>query len=73
MCNEIIEETKTIPTKITSTKHISIRSTLTKIIPAKSTLTIFYIILAFFSNYHSITDSYWYLPDEKSIKTKNIY
>ena len=47
ICDEIIEETKTIPTKCTSTKTIPTKSTSTKAIPTKSTSTNFYILLAF--------------------------
>ena len=53
ICNEIIEETKSsIP------RTIATKSTSAKAIPTKNTSTNFYILLAFFINYHSIIGSY---------------
>ena len=47
MNDEVIKETKTVPTKSTWTITILTKSTFTKNIPSKSTSTDFYMLLSF--------------------------
>ena len=47
ICDEIIDMTKPVPTKIISTKNVSTKSVSTKTFPTKCTSTNFYILLGF--------------------------